>query len=126
MLSRILIIVLFGLLMSACNSKYEQKNLTGKYINTFESEAIHYVELKADSTFLHYYKKGNERAQVNKGTWKYIGTDKKAEVVFKTWTTFGVNKQYDCKECLRFVKIKDGELIFNVDLPTEMNFKKEE
>ena len=125
MSSKILIVVLIGLLLSACNSMDEQSNITGKYRNTFEPEATHYVELKTDSTFLHYYKKGNEDAQENKGTWRFIKTDKKEEIMFSTWTTFGINKQYDCNDCLRFVKIKDDELIFNVDLPSEMNFKKE-
>jgi hypothetical protein len=120
-------LILGFLLLCSCNRNVvNTDNVVGKYINTFESDAMHYVELKADSTFLHYYKKGAEIQQENKGTWQLLKSDKKNEIVFRTWVAFGINKKYDCNGCIRYVKLMGDEMIFNVDLPNEMNFKKEE
>lgn len=122
-----IVLTLGIVLLYSCNRNViDTDDVTGKYINTFEPGAIHYVELKADSTFLHYYKKGTEIPQENRGAWQLLKSDKKDEIVFRTWTAFGSNKQYDCNGCIRYVKLREDEMIFNVDLPDEMNFKKEE
>jgi hypothetical protein len=126
MLNRIIIIIFTGLFLSACNSMNEQIDFTGKYRNTFEPEATHYVELKADSTFFHYYKNGDEPALENKGYWRTSVRPQKTEIIFDTWVDFGYKDEAACNGCLRAVKIENSELIFNVDLPSEMNFKKEE
>ena len=119
-LSALVVILLF-----ACNNE-STDNVIGRYVNTYESEAKHYIQLDADSTFLHYYKKNNETAKENKGTWKLLVTPEKTEIVFRTWKTFGYGDSNDCNDCIRFVKFKKGEMIFDSDLPKEMNFKKEE
>jgi hypothetical protein len=123
--------ILFGLiiLFGSCSNGHDktaQNNLIGKYTNSFEKGVIHFVELKPDSTFSHYYKNGTLEKQENNGTWTISKTKHKTEVVFRTWVSFGINRQYDCNRCIRFVKLKDNELIFNIDLPDEMNFKKTE
>ena len=123
--------ILFGLIILFCSCSEghniaSQNNLIGKYTNSFENGVIHFVELKSDSTFYHYYKNGTQDKQVNNGTWTILKTKNKTEIVFKTWVSFGINKQNDCNGCIRFVKLKGGELIFDIDLPDEMNFKKDE
>ncbi|CAN5271046.1 hypothetical protein BH09BAC3_BH09BAC3_35170 [soil metagenome] len=118
--------VLAIVLLYACNNNESKDNVIGKYVNTYESEAKHYVVLEADSTFLHYYKKNNEAVKENKGNWKLLITPKKTEIVFRTWKTFGYGDSNDCNGCIRFVKLEKGEMIFDSDLPKEMNFKKEE
>jgi hypothetical protein len=120
-------LILGIVLLYACNrNNIDADNVVGKYINTFEDDAIHYVELKADSTFLHYYKKGEEEQQENIGSWKLLKSDRENEIVFRVWIAFGINRQFDCNGCMRFVKWVENELIFNYDLPNEMNFKKED
>lgn len=119
-----IILAFVVMLLFACNDN-NKDNVIGKYVNVFEPQANHYVELMADSTFLHYYKKSNETVKENKGSWKLLLTPKKTEVVFRTWKTFGYGDSTDCNGCIRFVKINNGEMIFDSDLPNEMNFKKE-
>ncbi len=97
----------------------------GKYINCYEEDAIHYVQINTDSTFVHYYKKGNEQEKINKGSWRLTTKPSKTEVVFDTWTTFGYNDVDACQKCLWAVKFRDGELVFSYDMPKEMNFTKE-
>lgn len=99
--------------------------MIGIYVNTYESEVKHYVQLDADSAFFHYYKRNNETAKENRGKWKSLVTPEKTEIVFRTWKTFGYGNSSDCNGCIRFIKLKKGEVIFNSDLPKEMNFKKE-
>jgi hypothetical protein len=119
-LSALTVILLF-----ACNNE-NTDNIIGRYVNTHELEAKHYVQLDADSTFFHYYKKGAEPALENKGHWRTSIRPKKTEIIFDTWVDFGYKDEPVCNGCLRAVKLENGELIFNVDLPNEMNFKKEE
>ena len=38
-------------------------NILGKYTNGFETNAIHSIELKSDSSFIHYYKKDGDANQ---------------------------------------------------------------
>jgi len=118
-LSAVIIILLF-----ACNDE-NTNNVIGRYVNTYESEAKHYVQLDADSTFLHYYKSKNETPKENKGNWTLLVTPKGTKIAFRTWKTFGYGDSSNCNGCIRFVKLKKGEMIFDSDLPKEMNFKKE-
>ena len=108
-----------------CGCK-NSENLIGKYENTFESNVIHYVVLKKDHKFLHYYKKGNEDEKINKGVWSLEVTSKKREIKFNTWVDFGYIVGPPCEGCFKFVQIKDGEMIFSYDFPNEMNMLKTE
>lgn len=121
-----IVLLLVVVILNSCNKSDIKDNVIGKYINKYEPDANHYVELKADSTFLHYYKKNNETAKENEGNWELVTTPKKTEIVFRTWKTFGFGDSTDCNGCIRFVKLIEGEMIFDYDLPHEMNFKKEE
>ena len=126
-MTRVRIILILGLVLTySCDKNIINENVIGKYKNTFESNTIHYVELKPDSTFIHYYKRGEEAAKENKGIWQLSVRPKKTEIVFNTWVDFGYIDEPICNGCLRVVKLKESEMIFNVDLPNEMNFKKEE
>lgn len=127
MKNKLLILIVLPILFS-CNSNNQKGNtssMIGKYINTFEKDAIHFVELKADSSFIHYYKKGKALHKENKGIWSVIESPKKIEIKFDTWIDYGYTNISTCNGCIRFVKVRDGELIFSYDLPDEMNFIKE-
>lgn len=126
MRNKLITLYLLSVLTSCNNIRESNTNkLLGKYINTFEQDAIHYVELKSDSTFVHYYKKGHTPNKVNKGIWSQIGAPPKNEIKFDTWIDYGYKNEPSCNGCLRFVKVVNGVMIFNFDLPNEMNFTKE-
>lgn len=121
--------IVLGVIMIGCNN--ENKSTTndssivvGKYINTYEPNVVHYVEIKKDSTYLHYYKKANEVALENSGKWKLVHGKTKTEVIFNSWIDYGYEDEPVCNKCLRAVKFENNELIFSVDLPDELNFIK--
>ena len=55
----IVFMLIFSFMFLAC-SESSRDELPGKYVNTYEKDAEHYVILKPDSTFFHYYKKKTE------------------------------------------------------------------
>ena len=121
----ILMMLLASVILSACNNLGKQSNIVGVYVNTFENNVTHYVELKKDSTFLHYYKKYDEKvAKENRGIWKLSITPEKTEIIFDPWFDFGHINNPSCNGCLSAVELKDGMLIFNYDIPDEVNFIK--
>ncbi len=115
-------IVFVTVYLLACSNN-DETTITGRYINTYEPNAIHYVELKDDSTYMHFYK-NNKTTKASKGNWNLITKAHKTEIMFSDWYSYGYDALDDCNGCTWFVKLKNGELIFNVDLPEEMNFKK--
>lgn len=117
-----LILYIFIFIIS-CNNDNINHNAVGKYVNAYDSESIHYVELRSDSTFIHFYKKSNIISE-NTGYWKLLKFKNKTEVVFRTWKNFGYEKSIKCNDCVRFVILKNNELIFDYDLLNEMNFRK--
>jgi hypothetical protein len=125
-MKQLLVWVLCSILTAGCTNNFamDREIVVGKYVNDHEKGAIHYIKLFSDSTFLHYYK-NHDGIFENKGTWKYYGDDKKEKISFSFWQSMGVYKETGCiNECLRIVEIKNGELIFDVDLPSEKNFRK--
>lgn len=119
-----MLVLIMGLLLATCKDVKKPEDITGRYVNTYEPEADHYVDLKSDSTYFHYYKKENQPAKINEGKWRLSVRSHKTEVVFREWVTFGYKGPDSCNGCLWAVKLEDEELIFNVDIPEEMNFKK--
>lgn len=112
------------ILFAQCSSTMKKDNIVGKYINDYEKGATQYVELFPDSTFLHYYK-GNFGELINKGKWTVWVDENVTKISFNEWKSFGEFKEDDCvKGCLRQVILKNEKLIFNVDLPDEMDFRK--
>lgn len=124
-----LIYVLLGCFLFSCDNtatmNKETNNIVGKYVNSYEN-AEHYIVLKKDSTFTHYYKKSQETSKENKGTWSISIDAKKTEIKFDEWIDYGYTDESSCDGCYRFVRLKDGEMVFSSDLPNEMNFKKVE
>lgn len=111
--------------LSSCKGHKDlSQNVIGKYVNAFEHNAVHFVELYDDSSFLHYYKKNDSQFE-NRGHWKFRNDNGNPEISFTYWKSFGENKDQACVNgCLAFVKMKNSELIFDGDLPDERNFKK--
>jgi hypothetical protein len=120
-----LILCLIAIIMNACCNNQES-NVAGKYINKFEQNAKHYIELKNDSTYLHYYKKNGELFKENLGSWCLLKSQNKIEIVLDNWTDFGYIDETSCDGCIRVVEFKNCSIIFSYDLPNEMNFYKEE
>lgn len=117
-------LIIFIFLYSCRSEKKDVTGVIGKYINSYEADASHYVELKSDSSFFHFYKKGSDTERINEGKWSSKEKNGFIEITFNTWTTFGYDNGEGCPHCLWSVKLKNDELIFNIDLPIEMNFKK--
>jgi len=122
-------IFLFNLVLHSCNNppKSDSKSnvtLVGNYVNHYEKDVVHFVNLKNDSTYVHFYQKKGENSKESNGKWKLITNPNKNEILFYDWFDFGYIDEPTCNGCIRFVKIENGELIFSVDLPDELNFKK--
>lgn len=119
----ILILLLGATFLYACNPKAPQ-NIAGKYSNAFESNVVHYVELKPDSTFIHFYSRKNEPAQQNTGTWKLFNDGKEIEIMFNGWTDLGYQFMPMCDGCLKATKLENEKLIFNADHQAATSFSK--
>lgn len=114
-------LILLFIVIYSCNIK--ESKLFGKYINASEPGVTHYVELKADSTFEHFYKTADTTI-ISKGEWRYRIKDSGEQIItFLTWNSLGKHKGEQCKNCSWAVEVKDDELIFSYDSP-EMNFNK--
>lgn len=119
----VIIFFLMGIIMS-CSSKQclSKKQIIGKYVNTSELAAIHYVELYSNGDYYHVYERGEVKLE-NKGKW--ITSQKNCEVLFSSWKSYGEFAEESCKNgCSWSVPLKDYILHFSPDLP-EMNFSKE-
>ena len=110
----------------SCGESIKQKEMVGKYINTFETGVEHYIILNNDSTYLHYYKSPTLDL-TNTGKWS-INKDAngKINIAFIDWATYGYKNDFACEKCYWSVELRDNELIFSYDTPNEMNFKKAE
>lgn len=96
------------------------KEISGIYYSG-EKDASHYVELKTNGEFLHFYKKGELELQ-NIGKWHF--NREKCEVLFSRWKSYGDYQDKNCiNGCSAFVKVKNETLLFSFDLK-EMNFEK--
>lgn len=114
---RVLVILSSILVFIACG---ERKSIFGRYSNTFDTLAIHYVDLRGDSTFYHFYKRDSTEL-MNSGQWSW---GKKNKVWFNEWRHFGGIEDESCEGgCIRGVEFRnENELVFSYDLPNEMNF----
>jgi hypothetical protein len=98
-------------------------SLLGRYVNNAEENALHYIDLFDDGTFVHYY--SNDTIQTaEKAHWKLIEEKNGAKVFFSKWKTYGPYQEYGCSNCAWSVLLKDGELYFSKVLRNEMNFIK--
>ena len=121
--SYLIIIIIF--LSCTNNRRLEQNEIFGKYINSFEKKAEHYVVLNSDSTYLHYYKSDTAEF-VSTGKWSsYRNTNGGVRIAFLKWSTYGYKNSSSCAKCYWAVDIKNGELYFSYDSPNEMNFRKD-
>jgi hypothetical protein len=117
-----ILITLFFLLSCNLGSKNYQK-IKGKYINTFEPGASHYVILY-DSLFIHYYDGKFGHFKQNGKLIKKIDNNG-VEITFNYWLNFGQMKNNTCQNgCLKGVKLVDNELIFDNDERDKYNFVK--
>ncbi len=129
----IVFVLIFSFAYFAC-SKSSRVELTGKYVNTYEKDAEHYVILKSEGTFFHYYKKKGMEAHVNEGTYRRIS--KGFDIYIKGWDELGECVYYSTKNNTgsRGVGMEitfdtwDQELEFDLNYPDasskEVNFKK--
>lgn len=122
----ILLFTVFCAIMFSCENN-SGENIEGKYYNEFEKNVVHYVELKQDGSFIHFYtNKENGEELEHKGTWSKRVTKKdKIKVSFKNWEDFGPYADKE-KILIRSVELDDDELVFSYDLRKEMNFYKKD
>ena len=114
-------IVLFFSTIS-CNPSNTREEVIGRYINKYEPNAQHYIDVNEDGTFIHVYNSG-ENEKINKGTWLLDSSGH--EVSFTTWTSFGKHNDPRCLDgCYSSVQLHYGELRFSYDEP-DLNFTRE-
>lgn len=125
-LKHISLFTFFCVIMFSCENNSDT-SIEGKYYNEFEKNAIHYIDLKKDSSFVHYYlNKVNGEEVEHKGTWSKRVTKKdEIKVSFKNWEDFGPYAD-NKKTLIRSVKLDGNELVFSYDLRKEMNFYKKD
>ena len=113
-------------IMFSCKNSNDT-SIEGKYYNEFENNAIHFIDLKKDSSFVHYYlNKANGEELEHKGTWNKRATKKdEIKISFKNWEDFGPYSD-NKKTLIRSVKLDGNELVFSYDLRKEMNFHKKD
>lgn len=116
----LLSIILF--LFKCKRNNCQQYEIIGKYYNNYEKNVDHYVELKIDSTFVHYYNDKKNNVRKNIGTWKLSSRKDRIEIIFNSWREYGYENNPKCDGCIFFVRLEDGKLIFDEDLDKELNF----
>lgn len=119
------------LIYSAC-SQHSKDDVFGKYVNTYEKDAEHYVVLNPDSTFFHYYKKEGKEAYINEGSFEL----RAGSLLINGWDELGKCVYYNTernigdKNILMEITIdySDKELEFDFVYPDaspkEVNFRK--
>lgn len=110
------------LILVSCQNR---ENIEGKYINSYSKNIEHYLILNKDNTFIHYFKDKNKKELINKGLW-FKTNSKELEIKLTPWIDYGdyIYEKLKCNKCIRFVKLRNNELIFSYDLADEMNFVK--
>src|SRR5688572_28123689 len=115
------LILILGLLVCACTTK-KSNEILGKYVNEFDKESIHYVILKPDSTYLHYYKK-NDQEQKNTGKWRFeLLSNSRNVIIFHDWVSYGIKTEISCDGCMYGTDLADNEIVFSEDLAEKVNF----
>jgi hypothetical protein len=124
---RIVSLFLFlTILFSGCtNRTCSTELIVGKYFNYFEDNSTHYIEIRKDSTYVHYYESEIGKRKVNTGRWSHSNRSNKCKVSFKKWIDFSNKSDNSNFEKSWVVELYKDELIFDYDLPKERNFKKD-
>ena len=96
----------------------------GRYVNEYEEEANHYIELLDDHTFIYHYEK-DTIVESLKANWELIKEKEGYRIFFSTWKSFGPFQAEICSNCSWSVVLKDGEMFFSYLMRKEMNFTRE-
>lgn len=117
--------ILFALslitLLFSCKKKCDEVAV-GKYYNRYLDDVVHYVSLRKDLSYLHYYKDADGVEKSHSGTWQFDRID--CEVMLENWTSYG-DYSISCNDCTLFVNLWDGELVFSYDTKRQSNFFRE-
>lgn len=118
------LLMLLGFLLNFCDNN-KQDSIIGKYENFSEKNAIHYIKLNSDSTYIHFYKNElNEKSDT--ANWRFnLEKDGDKTVIFYNWNSYGIKTELSCENCVYVTTLKGNEIVFSEDLPVEMNFIKE-
>jgi len=71
-----------------CRQKSCNNDIAGKYINNYMDAETHYIIIKNDSTYFHYYENKNDIVKSHSGTWRYYEDD--CEILFSNWYSYDV------------------------------------
>ena len=103
---------MFILFLSSCDNSCDE-DLVGKFYNLASVKEEHYIELKKDSTYVHFYKDSSAKIHSHSGNWKFVRDE--CELVLINWTSFG-KFLTPCDSCIKIVQISGKELLFSYDL----------
>ena len=93
-------------------------------MNAIEKDAVHYIDIYEDGTFIHYYSKDTLEA-AEKANWRLLEDKKGTKIFFSKWKSYGVHKTSGCSNCALSVFLKEGELLFGKTDHKERNFVKQ-
>lgn len=106
--NKIYYIAILLLLIQGCSFKPCEKKLVGRYNNLYDSNAINYLDLNADGTYYHYYKKDKIILSV-KGNWEKIDKPN-CSISLKNWENYN-EKGLDYDKFAHYVLIVNGDCL---------------
>ena len=118
-----LALVLCAVLTIHCSSLTENTPV-GRYVNEYEKDAKHYIELLDDHTFIYHYEK-DTIVESLKANWELLKEKDGYRIFFSTWKSYGPFHSEGCSNCAWSVAMEEGELFFSYLMRKEMNFTKE-
>lgn len=99
---------IFMLVIQGCTFKPCEKKLIGRYNNLYDSNTINYLDLNADGTYCHYYKKDSIILSV-RGNWEKIDKPN-CSISLKNWENYNdMGKDY--QKFAYYVLIVNGDYL---------------
>ena len=79
--------ILSTLIFISCNSSNEKSNLFGRY-KTKHNKGEEYIELKSDSTYLHYFKRNTNEIR-DSGKWRFeLRKNESDHLILEDWKSY--------------------------------------
>ena len=99
-------------------------DLSGRYYCNNDNNAVNYLDINKDGTYLHFFKKESIEL-TSKGTWKKVD-DSYCKIELEDWRDYNVNGENYEDYILALLFINGGYLDISPDGDSSNSFKKRE